>query len=111
MNSFDKEVPLDDYAPLDGYEIDLFGVSVMIIASKGCTVFEGEIIPNNRVVPYSELEWRKGSNGYGVLTLAEISQQLKDVEMIYVIVESELSGEIFTYDETWQEHGTTKGYA
>lgn len=91
-------------------------------------------LDKKRILESNELKWNKGygmEDGY--LTLEEISEQIREIEIsrirktiederflqdyhpfITIIVESGLYGTIYQYGNygpTWVEHGTTKGYA
>lgn len=79
------------------------------------TAYQTRIIVDDKIIDNEKLKWRPESNGGIELTLNEIANQINTMDVIYVWVESGLSGRIFLYnnqdDNKWYEHGTTKGYA
>lgn len=113
LKVFVAEIEENDPIGIGDTEINPEFESVMIIAHKELK----EVL-----VSVSEIKWRttKGEDEVGiqVLTLDEISNQLNELgydRTYYVWVELGLSGKIYQYGNydppTWQEHGTTKGYA
>jgi hypothetical protein len=78
--------------------------------------YHTRIIVDDKIIDNEKLKWRPESNGGIELTLNEIADQINTMGIIiYVWVESGLSGRIFLYnnhdDNKWYEHGTTRGYA
>lgn len=98
-------------------DIELTDEGVTIIANNK----DGEKV----IVPYRALEWRnpyEDGDDYDLplfLTLNEIKEQLLSMDyrpVFYVWHETDLSGTIYQFgnyseDNSWIEHGKTKGYA
>lgn len=74
-----------------------------------------KIIVDDKIIDKDTLKWRHESNGSIVLTLNEISEQINTEDIIYVWIESGLSGAIYMFgnyeDKMWCKHGTTRGFA
>ena len=111
MNGYKFNSIYEDYASLDGYEIDLAAQTVRIIVENGQYTIHRQEVVSESLVALHDLQWRRLKNGSICLTLQEIIEQLNPKGVVYVWVDSPLRGEIFMYDGRWQEHGDTKGYA
>lgn len=77
--------------------------------------YSTRIIVNDKIIDNESLIWKHESNGGIELTLNQIAEQINTPGIIYVWIESGLSGEIYMYgnynNKKWNKHGTTKGFA
>lgn len=95
----------------------MLGKTMISTIEKTVRIIVDDNFGERLVDPYS-LQWRTTEfeeMKYPELTLDEIAEQIETDGIIYVWVESGLSGEIYLHnnagDGRWVKHGETRGYA